>query len=151
MKNRITVSLPFSFKGKTFCPRSTIDLDEHMELTGIPCLYTHIANENGIDVYSYEHDVMMMAELEFEHAEGVVAEFIRDGHFDSEGFQTAWKQEKLKSQLQEIATRCIGSGSPDSNPDHHPALKSALLEAYELGREASRFEQSIHSTTDPLF
>jgi len=50
MKNRIIYSLPFSFKGETFAPRCTIDLDEHMELGSIPCLYTHLANENRIDI-----------------------------------------------------------------------------------------------------
>ena len=42
MKNRITVSLPFSFKGETFSPKSTIDLDEKMHTYGsIPCLYPY--------------------------------------------------------------------------------------------------------------
>ncbi len=52
MKNSITIALPFSFKGETFRPISVIDLDDHMERGSIPCLYTHLANENHIDIYS---------------------------------------------------------------------------------------------------
>lgn len=151
MKNSITVSLPFSFKGKEFCPRSTIDLDEEMENGGIPCLYTHIANENNISPYSYEHDVMMMAELVFEGMEGAAKEFIHDGNFDIAGFERKWKQQKLERSLQEIVTRQFGSNNDETTVEHNPALKEALLEAYELGKEAGRAEATIQSTTDPLF
>jgi hypothetical protein len=151
-KNIITVSIPFSFKGETYSPRSTINLDEHMELAGIPCLYTHIAEENNISPYSYEHDVMMVADLEFEHAEGMVAEFIHDGHFDTQGFEDKWKELKLIEDIQAIATRWLGSGSIETDIDQNPALKSALLEAYELGRETGRLHhQAIHSTTGSVF
>lgn len=149
MKNIITVSLPFSFKGKELCPRSTIDLDEEMESGGIPCLYTHIANENGISPYSYEHDVMMMAELVFEGMEGAAKAFIHDGIFDVEGFEAKWKQQKLEQSLHGIANRHLGSDNTDARLNS--TLKGALLEAYELGREAGRVEATIQSTTDPLF
>lgn len=148
MKNRITVSLPFCFKGKTFNPRCTIDLDEHMGLLGsIPCLYTHLANENGIDEYSYEHDVMMMGDLEFEQAEGMAAEFICDGNFDSEGFQARWRENKLHGLLEDIATRCTGVDHLEDQSD----LKKALLEAYQLGASTSKSTNQIHSTPQQSF
>ena len=152
MKNIVTVSIPFSFKGETYAPRSTINLDEHMELNGIPCLYTHIAEENNISPYSYEHDVMMMSDLEFEHVEGMVDDFIRDGQFDTEGFESRWKEMKLIEDIQTIATRHLNSGNDEHILEHNSALKSALLEAYELGREAERSHQlAIHSTTSTVF
>lgn len=129
MKNRITYSLPFSFKGETFTPRCTIDLDEHMELGSIPCLYTHLANENRIDIYSHEYDVMMMGELVFEEAEGVAAEFIHDGHFDSEGFQARWHEVQLHNDLQSVAAQHMGIEMLDTDSD----LKKALAAAYRLG------------------
>jgi len=135
MHNRITISIPFSFKGESFFPRSTIDLDEQMEQGGIPCLYTHIANENQISPYSYEHDIMMMGELVIDEAAGMATEFVHDSSFDSEGFEAKWKQEKLNNTLQEIATRCLNSGSGEISAAQNQALKNALLEAYELGKE----------------
>lgn len=134
MKNSITVSLPFSFKGKTFNPRCVIDLDEHMEVfASIPCLYTHLAKESGISEYSYEHDVMMMGILEFEKAEGLAAEFISNGDFDREGFQAKWCENRLDDQIQEVATRCMGIDQLEDRAD----LKKALLEAYQLGIKGS--------------
>ncbi|MES0370743.1 MAG: hypothetical protein ABUK11_00555 [Mariprofundaceae bacterium] len=130
MKNKITVTLPFSFRGKAFNPKCVIDLDEHMELLGsIPCLYTHLANENDISVYSYEHDVMMMGTLVFEQAEGIAAEFTSNGHFDSDGFKTKWLEYKLHEWLEEIAMRHMGV----DNLEEQSPLKKALLEAHQLG------------------
>jgi hypothetical protein len=151
MKNRITVSIPFSFKGKTLSPRSTIDLDEHMEMLGsIPCIYNHIAEENDISPYSYEHDVMMMGELEFEAAEGMAAEFIHDNQFDVEAFEVKWKQEKVNSRFQKIIAGALAA--KDSPPQgFSQTLERALNEVYEMGREDGRAEMKIPSTTDHLF
>lgn len=147
MKNRITVSLPFSFKGKTFNPKCTIDLDEHMEMGSIPCLYTHLANVNRIDAYSHEYDVMMMGTLEFEQAEGMAAGFIHDGAFDSEGFQIKWHENRLHSQMEGIATRCMGVDHLEDQSD----LKKALLEAYQLGADSSKPADQIHTAAQQRF
>ncbi|MDT8376287.1 MAG: hypothetical protein RQ867_06035 [Mariprofundaceae bacterium] len=129
----LTITLPFSFKGKTFRPACRINLDEMMEKGSIPCLYTHLANENRIDVHSYEYDVMMMGELEFNEAEGMVAEFVHDGVFDSEGFQTRWHERKVHNLMQDVATRCMGI----EQLEEHADLRKALLEAYRLGAGGS--------------
>lgn len=148
MKNRMTVCLPFSFKGREFHPKSTIDLDEKMEKYGhIPCLYTHLAEDNSIDIYSYEHDVMMMSEMEFEGSEGIAADFIQEGRFDTDGFEKKWWKIKRHEQLQGIAKRLMDVNDLSS----HPELKAALIEAYKTGKEEARAEKTIHSTTDPLF
>jgi len=133
MKNQITVSLPFSFRGETFNPKCTIDLDEHMRLDSTYSLYTHLASENGIDPYSYEHDVMMMGTLEFEDAEGIAAEFIHDGIFDIEGFRARWHERELHKQIQGIAARCMGI----DQISEHDGLEKALFEAYQLGIKGS--------------
>lgn len=132
MRNRITYSLPFSFRGKTFTPRCTINLDEHMALGSIPCLYTHLANENKIDIYSHEYDVLMMSEPVFEAAEGIAADFVHDGHFDSEGFQARWNEVRLHNQLQAIVTQQMGIETLDPDSD----LKRALAAAYRLGQNS---------------
>jgi hypothetical protein len=131
MKNRLTYSLPFSFKGENFSPRCTIDLDEHMNMGSLPCLYTHLANVNRIDVYSHEYDVMMMGDIEFEAAEGLAAEFVRDGRFDSEGFQARWHENSLINAMQVIASDCMGIDDLAA----YPELKNALLKAFRQGQE----------------
>lgn len=132
MKNCITYSIPFSFKGKTFSPRCTLNLDEHMGFGSIPCLYTHLANENRIDVYSHEYDVMMMGDLVFEEAEGLAAEFVQDGHFDSEGFQAKWNEVQLHNALQTIAAQQMGIETLEADS----SLKKALVASYQLGRNS---------------
>jgi len=129
-----------------FNPGSRINLDEWMEKGSMPCFYTHIANENAIDVYSHEYDVMMMGTLEFKDAEGMATEFIQDGCFDCEGFQAKWKQNskqnaeqddnqnELDKRLYNIATSCMGQTDFDQNP----GLKNALNEAYQLGKKAAQ-------------
>ncbi len=148
MPNRMTVSLPFSFKGALFRPSSTIDLDELMEKFGsLPCLYTYIADENGIDIYSYEHDVMMMAGIEFEDVEGFAADFIEKGHFDSEGFESEWKKRRQYERLQKIAERQMDITDLEAHPD----LKAALLDAYREGQKEERSEKAMqNAAADPL-
>jgi len=146
--NRITIVIPFSFKGETLRPSSSIDLDTLMESKGhIPCLYTHIADENDISVYSYEHDVMMMAEMEFEHVEGIAIDFIQDGRFDSDAFEIEWKRLQSQQILQKIALQQLDISDLESHPD----LKKALREAYEAGKKEALSERVIHGTADPLF
>ncbi len=148
MKNRMTVCLPFSFKGKTYFPKSEIDLDALMRKYGsIPSLYAHLAEENNIDVYSYEHDVMMMSEMVFEEVEGIATEFIHEGHFNTDGFEKKWREIARHELLLDISNRLMNI----DNLSSHPELNSALIEAYEAGKSAALAEKSIHSTTDPLF
>ena len=115
-----------------FNPECTIDLDEHMNKGAVPCLYTHLANVNRIDVYSHEYDVMMMGELVVEAEEGFAAEFVRDGVFDSAGFQARWHENNLFNAMQVIACECMGVDDLGA----HPELKNALFEAFRQGREA---------------
>jgi len=144
MKNRITISIPFCFKGEEFTPTCIVDLDEQMKRYGsLPCLYTHLAEENGISPYSYEHDVMMMGDIEYADVEGLASAFIDDGRFDTEGFEKAWHQQRVTSQLREIAARHLGV----DNLDKAPETKNALQEAFELGiEEGKATARQIRST-----
>jgi hypothetical protein len=145
--NTLTITLPFSFKGKAFRPGCRINLDELMEKGSIPCLYTHLANENRIDIYSHEYDVMMMSDMEFSDATGMATRFVHDGKFDIEGFKSEWEEKKLDGQLQQIVNRHMNR----ADPGQHPRLKQMLTEAYRLGRESAGIEKKIHSTTSPGF
>ena len=145
--NALTITLPFSFKGKVFRPDCRINLDDLMEKGSIPCLYTHLANENRIDIYSYEYDVMMMSDMEFSDATGIATRFVHDGKFDIEGFESEWEEKRVDGQLQQIVNRHMNQ----TDIEQHPQLKQALTEAYRLGRDAAKIEKKIHSTTSPGF
>jgi len=136
--SRLTISITFCFKGETYTPRTTIDLDAQMGTTGeLACLYTHLADANNISPYSYEHDVMMMEELVFEAAEGLAAAYLHEGVFDGEGFESAWHEQLLLFQLQAIASRHIGIEDLAA----HPQLRLAMTEAYQLGKNELRLNR----------
>jgi len=125
--NYVEVSLEFCFKGVCYSPTAVIDLDScmhHQDL--LPYIYSHLASENGIGIYSYEFDVMVMEEITFSSPSGLVAEYVSDGHLDIDGFKQAWLEENCIRILQPIASRHLGI----ENLNNHPDLKAALIAAY---------------------
>ena len=125
--------MEFYFKGEKYSPSTRIDLDRMMETRGeLPPLVTLLARENGIDLYSYQYEVMEMEEIHFSEVEGFVADFIHDGVLDFEGFAEKWREEKVLTDLAGIARRCMGVEDLSDQPE----LKSALLEAYQQGQKA---------------
>jgi|UPI00036A6E20 hypothetical protein len=133
MKNTLTYSIPFSFKGQQFAPTCTLDLDACMVATaGLPCLYQHLANTNKISVYSHEYDVMMMGDLNVVSAQGYAAEYFNDEGLDTEGFKSRWLAEQLHQMMADIALQQMGV----THLDAVKGLKEALLAAYQLGRSS---------------
>lgn len=52
MKNIVTASIHFSFKGERHTPSITIELDRYIKATGnLPDLCQMIARENNFDMY----------------------------------------------------------------------------------------------------
>jgi hypothetical protein len=132
VKSSIEVSAQFDFKGETFRPSVTIDLDRQMMRHGeLPEPHQLLAKTNQIDPYSYQYEVLESSELTYANATGLAAGFLQQGHFDSEGFQRQWLVQRELSVVEEIAQRHLGAEALAQQP----ALRAALLEAYEAGRE----------------
>lgn len=131
MKNTLKASVIFCFKGESYEPSITLELDEYLAINAnIPDLYPMIAQANNHDLYSYEYEMMQAEKIVFSDAEGLVADYVADGRFDIEGFQAAWKEKRLLNQLQEIAQRILSVKDIHQQPD----LKQALMESYHLGK-----------------
>ncbi|PWB57835.1 MAG: hypothetical protein C3F18_03560 [Nitrosomonadales bacterium] len=131
MKNSIDAHVEFSFKGETYAPSATIDLDDLLEHHGsLPQIHALLAEKHGIDTYSYLYEVMQETEIIFSNAEGLAAEFLINGEFDMETFAARWQENRILGQLQAIALRELGV----DHLDRHPALKNALFQAYRLGK-----------------
>ena len=132
MKNIITVSTIFSFKGKKFSPSLTLELDTYMQSSGcIPDLYPLIANANGIDLYSYEYEMMQAEPLRIEHAEGPVAEHVIDGTLDTDSFSAAWYEHKRQASIRKI----IAKNGLSHILEQYPEIEPSLLEIYKAGEE----------------
>lgn len=133
MKNSIDATVNFSFKGETYTPSTTIDLDALMREHGsLPRLHHILAMTNKIDTYSYQYEVMEQSPIRFVNAQGPVAGFVEDEALDIEGFQKQWQQNQIIGVLQSIASRELNI----DDLENHPELKNALIEAYHCGKSA---------------
>lgn len=131
MKNILTATINFSFKGKNHSPSITFELDPHLDSTGcLPDFCPLIANANNIGIYSYEYEMMQAQEIVFSNAQGLVAKFINNGVLDFTAFKSVFEQQKVLNQLQGIAKEQMQVENLEQQPD----LKEALLQAYRLGK-----------------
>ena len=132
MKNSIEINVQFDFKGETYRPSVTLDLDLQMERYGmLPDLHQLLARENRIDPYSYQYEVLESSELAFANATGLAADYLDNGRFDIERFQEQWHAQKHLGLLQEIAREHMGIDDLSSQP----ALSAALLAAFAAGKK----------------
>ena len=133
MKNSIDAHIEFSFKGETYSLTSHIDLEQFMEHEhSFPSFHARLARDNKIDTYSYLYEVMLETEIRFANAQGLASDFLSDGDFNQGAFITAWRDNKVLALLQPIAARELDI----ANLDQHQKLKNALVQAYNLGRNA---------------
>jgi len=133
MKNIVTASVEFYFKGVKFSPSLTIELDPYMQSSGrIPVLYPLIATENNIDHYSYEYEMMQAENIKFSQAEGLVADYVVNGVLDIEAFELAWNEHKILTTIQQIVERHGLTHVVQQYPD----LEKTLIEAYKLGERS---------------
>lgn len=133
MKNIVTATIEFSFKGETFTPGITIELDKHLKANGslLDNLYSIIATENNIGLYSYEYEMMQAETIKFQHVEGFVENYIVAGILDIKCFEAAWHENHALSKLLDIAERHMNI----NDFEQHTELKQALLAAYQLGKQ----------------
>lgn len=147
MKNIVTASIHFSFKGKELSPSITIELDQYLVDGGsLPDLCTLIAKANNHDMYSYEYEMMQSAEITYSEAKGLISNFIIDGQLNSTAFEKAWNENKALQKLLIIAEEHMGI----SNLEQHLELKTALLKAYTLGQTEAKAANEKNSVIHGL-
>jgi hypothetical protein len=129
-KNSIKVTIPFSFKGVEHTPSSVIDLDTF--ILGEQTLYNAyqiVANENKIDNFSYEYEVLQSSTMLFSDANGLAVDFLKDNQFDLDGFKNQAVQGDVENMLQNIASSVLNIDHLESSPE----IKQALMQAYQAG------------------
>ena len=131
-KNTIKVTIPFSFKGVEHTPSSIIDLDALIQSDQlIHNTFHHVANDNKIDNYSYEYEVLESSRKIFSEPTGLATNFLKEGDFDLDGYKKYLAQENVVTILQSIASEVLNINNLDDQAD----IKSALIKAFEAGRE----------------
>ena len=136
MNNSLEIQVEFSYKGKDHVFSEAVDLDEIFKKCQTwPSFHEILAKNNDIDVHSYLFEVMEQADLVFVSATGLASEFLKNGHFDLEGFSGKWREERALDLLRPIALQELGM-----ELDSIPGLKAAMLEAYRLGQSSKDVE-----------
>ena len=138
MSNIITASVEFYFKGNKISASIELDLDQHMQATGrMPALFPLLAKASELDVYSYEYEMMQAEEIVFSDAKGLVKEYVVNTILDIAGFESAWQEKSVLTNIQSIAERNMGI----NDLQDHPELRQTLLEVYESGKKRSSHEK----------
>lgn len=131
--NKITVTIPFSFKGKDFKPSIDLDLEQFSKTNDdFSRVFHQVASENGINNYSYEYEVLESSPLYFSQASGIAKDFLIDEHnFDLTGFKKKIQENKIIDVIQAIASDVLDI----DDLENHPDLKRALVKAYKAGEK----------------
>lgn len=130
MSNKVTASIHFSFKGKHHSPSIELDIDAHMTTAGcLPELYPLIARLNNYDMYSYEYEMMQAEDIQFSQAEGLILDFIENNLLKKDAFESAWHEQSVFNELQEIATAHLNI----DDLQEQKKLREALFAAFKLG------------------
>ena len=132
MKNSVTATIEFYFKGERFTPSITLDLDKHLQANScLPNFYSLIAIDNNIDLYSYEYEMMLAEQISITDAQGLVKEYIADGILDTKAFESAWQEHKALQDIQSIVEKNMGI----NDLQQHPEFEKTLLEVYKSGHK----------------
>ncbi len=131
MKNTITLTIPFSFKGEQYSPSTVIDLDQFCQhKPSLDSLAHTVATENDIGNYTYEYEVLLSSEYHFSDATGLAKKFLTDNNFDFESYRQALEETQTMATLQNIAKNNLGI----ENLEDHQDLLHALKQALEAGK-----------------
>ena len=132
MKNSISISMNFYFKGKELTPTMVVDLDAHVKSgRGFESLYPQLASSINIDHYSYEYEVMLTENIIFSNATGLASEYLDDGEFDFLSFKQALNDESISVLITKIANKHLNI--EDISKD--PKLEAALMDAFKAGQK----------------
>ncbi len=131
--NKIVASVSFHFKGKLYSPEATIDLDhlmttQHGGSDKLSSIHPLLAKKNGIDLYSYEYEIMLEEPVQFSEATGIATEHLCDGQFFIDDFEKAWREEKICGYIQPIAKQYLAIDNLTEHPDLEKALTACFLE-----------------------
>ena len=132
MKNSITISVEFYFKGEKLSPSMVIDLDEHIKnKTSIESLAPLLARSNNMDLYSYEYEMLQAEEFVFSNAQGLAKEFLQNGTFDFKGFAQGLQSQMISKAIAGIAKTYMDIDDLSTQTE----LRTALIEAFKLGQQ----------------
>ncbi len=131
--NSIDARVEFSFKGENYTYITRIDLDHlFRHYDEMPSIHAILAREHGVDTYSYLYEVMQAEDIAYTSPQGYALDYLTGGEFDPSVMAADWQSVKAGILLAPIASRELDI----ADLNLHPALKRALVAAYNLGKQS---------------
>ncbi len=129
MTNTITASIEFYFKGEAYKPSLELDLDHIMSQYGhLPDLYPLLAEQQQIDNYSYEYEMMLSVDIDYSEPSGLAEQCLTDGKFNHNLFIQLWHESQLMTKLNPILKQQLNI----EDIEQHPELKKVLMHTYKI-------------------
>ena len=129
----LVASLSFDFQGKSYNLQSVVDIEKVITHTDFyQSIYQQLAQDNDIDLYSYQLEVMMDQEIHFSKPQGCTKSCINDGELNLVKLRKNYEQVSLEGAIQSIVQQHLDLNECSDN------VKKALIKAYQVGRDSSR-------------
>ncbi len=136
MNNTITVNMLFHFKGEEYNLTKEVKLPANLDnlQTFISSLPRVLAQDNGIDTYSYLFEMMECTDIYVTQATGFVSRFMPEEPVILETFIESCKQ----ITLDDLLDFTLQTHLPDlvDNQQAKAALKEAFLIGQSAGKQA---------------
>ncbi len=134
MNNTITVNMLFHFKGKEYNLTKEVNLPANLGnlQTFISSLPRVLAQDNGIDTYSYLFEMMECTDIYVTQATGFVSKFIPEEPVILETFIESCQH----TTLDDLLDFTLQTHLPDLVDDQQ--AKIALKEAFLIGQSAGQ-------------
>ncbi|PHS18801.1 MAG: hypothetical protein COA86_06400 [Kangiella sp.] len=129
MKNLITASIEFYFKGEKISASIDLELDPIIQSNqSLPNFYPLLASSLNLDIYSYEYEMMQAEKIRFSSANSIVKKEIIEGEFDFLNYKRKRDALRFKENIQKILERYFTAEELKRNPK----IKDALVAASRL-------------------
>jgi len=131
--NSLLASLSFDYQGKSYALQSSVNVAKIISHEDFyQSVYLQLAQENDIDLYSYQLEVMMDQDIHFSNATGCAEGCIESRELNLELLRDQYEKLLCSERLEVIALKCL------SPSEMTASVKKALIEAYQLGRVSNQ-------------
>ena len=126
----IDASLRFDFKGESFYLTSHLPLPQYASAS-MTDIYTLLAQEHDVDIYSHAFDAMMSYPITFRNAKGSAQHYLSsDGDFNFTAYRLNCEHQRILQTITPIARDLMQI----DNLDVHPKLKQTLIAVYKAAQ-----------------
>jgi hypothetical protein len=95
---------------------------------GLPDLYSLLAEQQQIDNYSYEYEMMLAEDIHYSQPNGLAEQCLNEGKFNLDLFIQLWHENQLMTKLKPVLRQQLNI----DDIEQHPELKKVLIHTYQI-------------------